>query len=487
MDLRDYVRGLRRHWFAIVLMTVLGIGAGYGWSALQTPVYEASASGFVQSRNTTDAAVSITGDQVARSKVASYIDIGTWRGVAEFAIEDLGLSTTPEALAPRVTVTNTPQTVILRVTAQAGSPTEARDLAEAWVRAMAAQIDELEGDGTPGSSEVTVTLGGSASLPSSPVFPDVQSALIVGGLFGLGFGVAFALIRSASDRRVRSAEDIESKTGVAVVGSIPAAVSVAQGRRLIPSEGKGTSDGSFAISEGMRALRTNLQFMDVDNPPRVIVVTSPLPGDGKSTVACNLATTVAAGGQPVVLIDGDLRRSMVGKTMGLPSGAGLTDVLAGRAELGDVLQRAAGVDNFFVLTAGSVPPNPSEVLGSERMRSILADLSGYATIIIDAPPLLPVTDGAVLTHQADGALLVVSHGSTTIDLVEKSLATLAKASGRALGIVLNKVPLRGLDATQYTYDYRSDDSPVDHAPKTNESPAAAAKARAPRRERSNRS
>jgi capsular exopolysaccharide synthesis family protein len=147
---------------------------------------------------------------------------------------------------------------------------------------------------------------------------------------------------------------------------------------------------------------------------------------------------------------------MVAKTMGLPSGAGLSDVLAGRAALSEVLQRTPKSNNLLVLAAGSVPPNPSEVLGSERMHTLIADLTKHATVIIDAPPLLPVTDGAVLAHQADGALVVVTLGKTTYDLLEKALDTLRKARGRALGIVLNKAPIRGADAATYSYEYRHD-------------------------------
>lgn len=454
MELRDYLRGLRRHWVAIVLMVALGVGVGYGWTLLQAPVYEASASGFVASRQTQDVGTSIAGDSLARSKVASYLDIAGWRVVAQQTIDALGLDTTPEALVTRVAVTNTPDTVILRVTATGPSPMEARDLAETWIRSMASAIDDLEGDGTPDSSAVTIIPGDSASLPSEAIFPDVRTSLIVAGLLGLGFGVAFALVRTVSDRRVRAGDDVESKTGVAVVGSIPITEGLDGDNRIFGS-GKGKQKGNgFAVSEALRALRTNLQFMDVDHPPRTIVVTSPLPGDGKSTIACNLALTLAASGRTVVLVDGDLRRSMVAKTMGLPGGAGLTDVLSGRAALSEVLQRTPRSPNLFVLAAGSPPPNPSEVLGSERMKSLLADLASHATVIIDAPPLLPVTDGAVLTHQADGALLVLSLGKTTYDLVDKALDTLEKARGRALGIVLNKVPLRGVDSSPYSYEYR---------------------------------
>jgi capsular exopolysaccharide synthesis family protein len=464
MELRDYLRGLRRHWIAILLMTLVGIGAGYGWTLLQTPVYAAGASGIVSSTGVEDLGTSTLGDSLARSKVPTYLEIAGWRTVAEHAIEDLGLSTTPEALVQRIEVSNPVDTTFIEVSAQGPSPDDARALAEAWIDAMKLEIDDIEGDGSPGSAAVTILPGDVASLPSSPSFPDVQTAVMVGGILGLGFGIAFAMIRTVSDRRIRAADDVEQRTGVAVVGTIPIVPGLDDETRLIePSTVSSGKNSTFAISEALRALRTNLQFMDVDHPPKTIVVTSPLPGDGKSTIACNLALTLAAGGAPVVLVDGDLRRSMVAKTMGLPGGAGLSDVLAGRASLVEVLQRTPKSSNLLVLAAGSVPPNPSEVLGSERMHALIADLTKHATVIIDAPPLLPVTDGAVLTHQADGALIVITLRKTTFDLLDKALDTLHKARGRALGIVLNRAPLRGADAAAYSYEYRRDYTPSSSA------------------------
>ncbi|MEV1128801.1 polysaccharide biosynthesis tyrosine autokinase [Agromyces sp. NPDC049794] len=442
-------------------MTVVGVGAGYGWTLLQTPVYVAGASGYLSSTGVEDLGTSTLGDSLARSKVPTYLEIAEWRTVADHAIEELGLDTTPEQLVNRIEVSNPPETTFIRVDAQGPSPETARELAEAWIDAMKIQIDEIEGDGSPGSAPVTILPGDVASLPSSPSFPDVQTAVIVGGILGLGFGIAFAMIRTVSDRRIRAGDDVEQRTGVAVVGTIPIVPGLDHETRLIDPATSGSTgkNGTFAVSEALRALRTNLQFMDVDHPPKTIVVTSPLPGDGKSTVACNLALTLAAAGSTVVLVDGDLRRSMVAKTMGLPGGAGLSDVLAGRASLVEVLQRTPRSSNLLVLAAGSVPPNPSEVLGSERMHALIADLSKHATVIIDAPPLLPVTDGAVLTHQADGALIVITLRKTTFDLLDKALDTLHKARGRALGVVLNRAPLRGADAAAYSYEYRRDYTP----------------------------
>ena len=163
--------------------------------------------------------------------------------------------------------------------------------------------------------------------------------------------------------------------------------------------------------------------------------------DGKSTTAANLAVSLAAAGEPVILIDADLRRPVISTLFGLPDGAGLTDVIAGRASVDEVSHRID--ENLLVIGAGRIPPNPSELLGSLRMRELVGHLSSSALVIIDTPPLLPVTDAAILATRADGALIVTSAGRTTYDMLQKALENLEKANARALGVVLNKVPRRG--------------------------------------------
>lgn len=458
MELRDYFVALRRHALAIVLLALIGLGVSYGWAKLQTPVYEASASGFVKSRDVgTDAGVVVapgTEDAIAKAKVDTYLDMALWRTVAEHAVAELALSDSPEQLVRRITVENPPRTAILRITAQGSSPEAARDLASAWVRGLTATIDQFDGDGTEGSSPVTVILGESAALPEAPAFPDTRSAIVIGGIIGLAAGIAFAFMRAYSDRRIRAADDVEQRLGVPVLGTLPAVSGLEKHQRLITTGQDSSSKSAFAVSESLRVMRTNLQFMDVDHPPRRIVVTSALPGEGKSTVAANLAATLAANGARVVLVDGDLRRPTVARTMGLTHGAGLTDVLAGRADLSDVLQRAPGMPGLVVLGAGTTPPNPSELLGSDRMRTLLDQLAEHATVIIDAPPLLPITDGAILTHQTDGAILVIAAGSSTYDNLAKAMDAIQKVHGRVLGVVLNRVPLSSSGAS-YGYGYQN--------------------------------
>lgn len=485
MELRDYLRILRSHWLGIVALTVLGAAVAFGYTALQPRVYTASASGIVQATGLGgDVSSSLVGNQLAQSKVTSYVSIGGWRSVADHAIESLDLDTTPAALVSHVTVSNPIDTVIINVSARAATPESARDLAEAWIAGMVSEINELEtGDrATPGA--VSLVAGQPAALPSSPSSPNVRLNLALGAIVGLALGLAYATVRHILDRRVRHPRDVEREIGVSVVGTIPLEKTIRDTRRVFDFDGSPAHEASSALTESMRELRTNLQFMDVDNPPRVIVVTSPLPGDGKSTTASNLALSLAAAGLPTILIDADLRRPVVGEVFSLPEGAGLTDVLAGRATLDEVFHTTEPSGHLRVLTAGRIPPNPSEVLGSHRMRELLRLLARDATVVVDSPPALPVTDAAVLGTAADGVLMVVSAGRTTYDVLQKSVDNITRANGRVLGVVVNKLPMRGPGSYGYQYygGYYSshpnssrqvDDSPSNEDPATTSSPSPA--------------
>lgn len=463
MELRDYLRIARAHWLGAVLCILIGIAVAFGWAMVQPKVYTADANGYVKATNLGDGetGLSVAADNLAKSKVKSYVAMGSWRSVAEHVIEELDLDIAPEALVRRVEISNPRDTAIIEVKATGSTPEEARDLAGAWVRGMQAEIERVESDGGEGTAAVMLDAADSARLPTSPSSPNVRLALALGALIGLAVGVGYAVLRYTLDRRVRSPEAVEKETGLTVVGTIPDEKLFSPENRLIPFSGTGRVGGDrgnqlHAVSEAMREFRTNIQYMDVDNPPKAVVITSALPGEGKSTTAANLAITMSAVSQRVVLIDGDLRRPMLAKVFGLPGDAGLTDVLAGRAAIEDVSQPVGPSRNLVVVTAGKIPPNPSELLGSKRMHDLVESLSQDAFVIIDAPPLIPVTDAAVLSHNTDGAILVTAVGETTIDALQKAQANLDRAGGRALGAVLNRVPRRGPGAAYYGYQYAGD-------------------------------
>lgn len=454
MELRDYVRILRAHWIVIIVATIVGAGAAFGWSAVQPRVYSADTTGIVTAvggDGTSGGA--LVGNQLAQSRVKSYLNLGSWRAVAEHAIEELDLDTSPDVLVNRVTVTNPVETTALKVTATGSTPESAQNLAQAWLDGMAIEIEKLEGGTATAPAAISLRVGDSARLPADPSSPNTRLNIVVGALAGLALGLIYAFVRHTVDRRVRHPRDIERETGVSVIGTLPLEKSMADERQVIDFSLESQHGVSHHTIEAMRELRTNLQFIDVDNPPRVIVVTSSVPGDGKSTVSVNLASSLAAAGQWAILIDCDLRRPVIADIFGMSHDVGLTDVLAGRADLQDVAHRPSRDVPLAVVGAGRIPPNPSELLGSHRMRDFLAEISKSAIVILDSPPVLPVTDAAVLAAGADGVLIVVSSGKTTFDMLQRAIDNITRTTGRVLGVVLNRVPRKGAESAYYGREY----------------------------------
>lgn len=463
MELRDYLRVLRSHWrggIAIVLV-VLALSALY--TSSRPKIYAAGANGFVSTGATKDPALGSVNDDLAKSRATSYVDIATSRATAAAVIKQLGLNADPAALVGKISVQQPLDTVLLKITAKASSPREAKDLADAWVTALAGQVQKIEdptavaGSAEPDGVPRVIPVE-SAELPSRPVSPRPELNLGIGLVLGLVLAFGYAQLRNTLDRKLRSPEDVESRLDTTVVGMVPLAPLLARKpgeRGAIVVDAAPTRDENAAVGEAFRKLRTNLLFMDIDNRPRVIVMTSPRPGDGKSTISANLAAAIAMGGERVILIDADLRRPTVASSLGLVDGVGLTDVLVGQAQPSEVLQEVANHRNLQVMAAGRVPPNPSELLGSKTMHNLIDQLSATAIVILDAPPLLAVTDAAVLTANADGALVVISSGKTIDKELEIALAELEAVNGRALGVIMNKMPRKGAGSGYYSNYYGS--------------------------------
>ena len=291
-------------------------------------------------------------------------------------------------------------------------------------------------------AQVLIEPNESAVLPTSPSSPNPSRILPLGLLLGLLVGFGLAAVRQYNDTKVRRTEDVEEATGAGVLGILP------KSEDLGSERGAADRNKSFHERESLRKLRTNLRFVDVDHQPRSIVITSAKQGEGKSTVASNLATVLAEAGERVVLVDADLRRSAVARAFDLDGSVGLSQVLAGTATLGDALQ-PSHTDGLEILAAGAVPPNPSELLGSHRMEQLIEQLAQEHFVILDAPPLLPVTDAALLTRSADGAVLVVAAAKTHKEEVERAVAALRAVDGKVLGAILNQVSTSKVDRIRY--------------------------------------
>ncbi|MCV9996289.1 polysaccharide biosynthesis tyrosine autokinase [Paeniglutamicibacter sp. ZC-3] len=466
-DLRQYLRMLRTFWRSITSVVLIAIICAFGWTFTQQPLYAASASGLVIASGADTAALALSGDSLAKSRAISYKSIAATRTVAERVRDDLELDTSAEHLLEQLAVDLPTGTAEVRLSITNADPVLAQKTANAWVDALAEQVTEIESGFASGSSNkdsiVQFVPLVDAEIPTAPVSPNTKLAIALGAVLGLALGVGYALLRQHLDRRVRSVEDLE-KLGTSVIGTIPLDPRLVNNRTTIETGALDHDDrASHPYAEALRELRTNLTYVDVDKPARVILVTSSVPGEGKSSVAANLAIAIASTGRPTILVDADLRRPVVTDVFGLPGGAGLTDVLSHHATLDDVLQPYGPIPTLSILAAGRIPPNPSELLGSQAMLSLLEDMSRDALVLIDAPPLLPVTDAAVLSNLVDGVLVAVKADSTSTDEVAKSLSNLHKVGARVLGFVLNQVPTKGASAANYGYYgqyYYASDEPL---------------------------
>ncbi|WP_435745261.1 polysaccharide biosynthesis tyrosine autokinase [Nocardioides sp. SYSU DS0663] len=445
MELKDYWRTVRRRW-KLILTTVLltvGIAAAYTWTV--TPQYASSARLFV-STTPSDTADAYQGNLFASQRVTSYAEIVDGRRLAGRVADALGGERTVTELLETVSASVVPETVILEITATDPDPIEARDIAQAYAEELSDLVPELEAPGAEERTLINATITDDAVASDEPVSPQPVRNLGLAFVLGLLLGIGLAVLRELLDTTIGSNEDVEAVTETPILGHI-----IADGGavRSQPAEVLGSAS---PWAEAFRVLRTNMQYVEVDHEQRVFVVSSSLPGEGKTTTAANLAVTMAMAGQRVALVECDLRRPLIASRLGLDGATGTTSVLIGKVSLEDALQPYQDT-GLQVLACGPIPPNPSELLQSHAMTAMLEQLrSRFDTVILDAPPLLPVTDAALLTAQVDGAMVVVRHGRTTRDQLMHAVERLTNVDAKTVGVVINAAPARKSNRS-YGYGY----------------------------------
>lgn len=446
MELTDYIRILRKNWLIIVLATVLGVGAAAGYSLTRTPTYEAQSTVFVSSQTGTTIQELQQGSTFTQARVTTYTNLVSTPIVMNPVIAELNLGVTADELAELVSAASPLSTTLITVTVQNADPILAANIANALAASLTSAVEAIETPNGTDTSPVRLTRVKDAIPPLTPSSPNVPLNIALGALVGLALGVGVAVLRAVLDTKVRSPRDIELVTDRPMIGAI-AYDPKAKERPLIVH-----ADPLSPRAESFRALRTNLQFLDMGGRAS-FVVTSSLPREGKSTTAINLAIALADAGKKVALLDTDLRKPKVAEYLGIEGGAGLTDVLIGRTRVGDVML-PWGKRSLFVLPAGKVPPNPSELLGSSQMHTLLEVLErDFDVVICDAPPLLPVTDAAILAKATSGAILVVSSGRPTRHQLGGAIDALETVDAKVAGIVMSMVPTRGPDSYAYGYGY----------------------------------
>jgi capsular exopolysaccharide synthesis family protein len=439
VDLRSILRAVRDSWLSIAVITVLaGLVAGYVASG-EEPSYQARATVVVSPADTPDVTQTALERNLLTQQRAKALAV-LMRGdlVMRAVADELGLDTTPDALASQITAGVATDTLMITVTVTDPSAQRAQAIANTTTTRFIALVPQLEAvPGNPRAPVDRVDVVSPAPLPSAPISGDPRKK-VAGGIFlGLLCGLAIAVARHQLDPTVRRTDQL---TGP-VLGVVAAERDITQTPLV-------TRGGSYAPrAEAFRKIRTALRFADPDRADKVFVVTSAAAREGRTATACDLAVMFARSGLKVLLVDADLRRPGVAGYLGLPAtGTGLSNVLSGTAAVEDAL-RSWGDGRLTILTSGPVPTNPSELLGSPQLSDLLDRMRGeYDFVVLDAPPALPVTDAVTTAAACDGVVLVARWGRTRTAAVVETLAALRTVGAHPLGTVLGFVPPR---ATPY--------------------------------------
>lgn len=447
MGLAHYWALIRRGWPIMAMIFGAGVLTGLLVSLLQPVLYSATSTGYVVAGNSATVGDAFAGSSLAAEKAETYLPLVRSRSVAERVTEELGLASTEPVVG---NLEGTTEGVIFTITATADSRELAAAMADAAIRATSIEANALEtltvSGESSGDTVVRIVPVEQAEKPANAVSPNYKINLALGALLGLMAGLGILIVKEGFDHRIRHASDAEEIAESSALGIVPASPDLSGKTGLV--------SGTGAAAEAIRQIRTNLRFVSVDNPPKSIVITSSNEGEGKSTLAANIAGMLAEAGEPTILIDADLRRPVQAERIGLDGAVGLSQVLAGSARLTDALI-PSGHQNLTILPAGRIPPNPAEMVGSNRMKSLIAHLSKAHTVIIDAPPLLPVTDAALLTSSADGVVVVVQSGRTKAEQLAVAARKIQQVDGNLLGVVLNKVAKKDLGEATFGYGYGS--------------------------------
>lgn len=447
MELRDYLAVLRKRWISVVLITTFAVAGAAATTLLATPQYQATTRLFFAVPGGESVSDLAQGSSFTEKQMSSYAQVATSPLVLERVVTELGLDVDAGELAKSVQATVPPNTVILEATASSADSAEAAAIANAVGSQLTTVVGALYPERADGSQAVLATTLAPAHAPQAPASPNVRLNIALGLLAGLALGVGVAVVRESMDTKVRSDRDVAQITDRAILGSVFFDTEAATHPIVMVDR------PSSVRAESIRRLRTNLQFVEVAQGPRSILVTSSVPMEGKTTTVVNLAVALADAGARVLLVDADLRRPSLAKVMGLEGAVGLTSVLIGQADIADVVQSWGG-GRLEVLAAGPIPPNPSELLGTPAMAKLLeAVTENYDVVLLDSPPLLPVTDAAILSKRTDGTLVVAGTDRLQKVQLRSALDALEAVDAHVLGIVLNKITQRDLTGYGAPYAY----------------------------------
>ena len=489
---RTYLYTLRRRKWWVGSIAVLGLAASLAFSLTAHKQYSATAQLLVQPSVNTSG-LSVVQQPVTQTDVETELQLATSAPVQQAVRKRLNN-------APTVSASEVGQTDVMAITATSGTPSQAALIANLYATAFVQyqqavashslataeaqlssqissignQISSLRSKTT--SPEATALLNQEAVLkeqlaqmqvsgsvdtgavalvtpaqaPASPSSPRPTQNALLGLAAGLALGLGAAFLRDSYDDRLTSKEATEHAGGAPVLAMTPAVPSWRQSAPLVVT----ITEPNSPAAETYRSLRTSLQFARQERQLSALLVTSPGADEGKTSTLANLGVVFAQAGDRVLLVSCDLRRPRIGAFFGLDEQAGLTSVLLGEQTLEEAILPVPGIDRLSLLPAGPVPPNPAELLGSPRTRDIFTRLRNqYDLVLIDSPPVLPVTDAAILSRHVDATVMLAAAGQTRRADLHRAVEKLDQVGATILGIVLNKVTRQTGRYYGYGYGY----------------------------------
>jgi succinoglycan biosynthesis transport protein ExoP len=424
------------------VLVCTAVAGALAWT--DTPTYTARTQLSVSARGLEGKpAQALEGGLYAKQRARSYAKIIASPRGAQTVIEQLGLAEDVHGVQDKIQASAPPGSTLINVTVRDRSPGLAESIADSLADQVVGLAKDLERPDGGRRSPVQVTVERPAQLPANPVSPQKPIYLVLGVLFGLVFGVGGAALRSSLDHRIRSDSDASVTAGAPVLGRVAEH----------PDRGKSplmAGDPPSAGAEGYRRLRANLRALSAEDELRSLVVSSAVPGEGKTEVVANLGVSLAQAGERVVVVDANLRSPRLGELLGVRSSIGLTDLLESRRPIELPLRRHPTAPVEF-LASGSPRPNPSDLLESEALDRVLRMLTDrFDFVIVDTPALLPVADAAILARRASGVILVARAASTGTDELQAARQSLRAVNAKVVGVVLNGV--RERDSRLYRED-----------------------------------
>lgn len=450
LDLRHILRIARQYWWLVLLLTLVAGGTAYLRSSQQPDRYSTSSRVMLLGEDS-ETINSYTAQMASQNLLITYSQLIESDEILQNVVAELNLPVDYVALDKQVTPRVIEDTIIIEIVVTDTDPARAAAIADATAQQFVSYIENNQSTTLSSPVEVSAT----ARVPDAPFEPNPTTAALLGAFVGLLLGIALVAVLEFLDNTVKPGQDLQNITSSPLLATIPQLAGVKPGGHQVFTVAQPRS----SAAEAMRMLRTNLDFAAASSDVSRLVVSSSNPGEGKSTIAANMGVIVAQGGKKVVVIDADLRRPTQHRIFGVPGDEGLTTLLTNPDQHWSSVARKVAVGNLSLIASGPIPPNPFDLVSSQRFIKLLETIGKEVDlIIVDSPPILAASDALAIAAHTDGMVMVCFSNKTRLDSLHHSTQAIKQGGIRLIGVVLNRTK-KQKGATYYGDYYYSAAAP----------------------------